>query len=75
MDAAFRDNAVWSFFGVWYGKYIQDDKGEYSEEYTNKEALIRAYNSDGAITLDEYRKLRGLDEPEPDEEKKEDADE
>jgi len=74
MDAAFRDNAVWSFFGVWYGKYIQDDKGEYSEEYTNKEALIRAYNSDGAITLDEYRKLRGFDEPET-AEKKEDADE
>ena len=46
MDAAFRDNAVWSFFGVWYGKYIQNEDGEYNEEFTNKEALIRAYNSD-----------------------------
>ncbi len=64
IDAAFRDNAVWSFFGVWYGKYIQNEEGGYSEEFTGKEALIRAYNSDGALTLDEYRKLRGFGEDE-----------
>ncbi len=64
IDAAFRDNAVWSFFGVWYGKYIQNEEGVYSEEFTGKEALIRAYNSDGALTLDEYRKLRGFGEDE-----------
>ena len=76
MDAAFRDNAVWSFFGVWYGKYIQNEDGEYNEEFTNKEALIRAYNSDGALTLDEYRKLRGFDNSKPNaEEKKEEKDE
>jgi mannan endo-1,4-beta-mannosidase len=74
MDAAFRDNAVWSFFGVWYGKYVQTADGEYNEEFTGKDALIRAYNSDGALTLDEYRKLRGFDEPET-EEKKEEKDE
>lgn len=67
MDAAFRDNAVWSFFGVWYGKYVQNEKGEYNEEFTSKDALVRAYNSDGAMTLDEYRKMRGL-EPENKEE-------
>ena len=61
MDTAFRDNAVWSFFGVWYGKYVQNDKGEYNEEFTSKDALIRAYNSDGAMTLDEYRKMRGIE--------------
>ena len=66
MDAAFRDNAVWSFFGVWYGKYIQDEKGEYNEEFTGRDALVRAYNSDGALTLDEYRKMRGLEKPETD---------
>ena len=74
MDAAFRDNAVWSFFGVWYGKYVQTEDGEYNEEFTGKDALIRAYNSDGALTLDEYRKLRGFDEPAT-EEKKEEKDE
>ena len=58
IDASFRDNAVWSFFGLWYGKYLRNDKGELSEEFTSKDALIRAYNSDGALTLDEYIKLR-----------------
>ena len=59
IDASFRDNAMWSFFGLWYGKYIRDEKGEYSEKFTSKDALIRAYNSEGAITLDEYIKLCG----------------
>ena len=68
MDTAFRDNAVWSFFGVWYGKYVQNEKGEYNEEFTSKDALIRAYNSDGAMTLDEYQKMRGI---EPKEKEKE----
>lgn len=62
IDASFRDNAVWSFFGLWYGKYLRNDKGEYSEEYTSKDAIIRAYNSDGALSLDEYIKLRGGEE-------------
>ena len=64
MDAAFRDNAVWSFFGVWYGKYIMAETGEYSDEFTSKDAIIRAYNSDGAMNLDEYRKMRGIKPPE-----------
>lgn len=59
IDASFRDNSVWSFFGLWYGKYIRDDSGEYSEEYTPKDALVRTYNSDGALSLDEYIKLSG----------------
>lgn len=54
IDAAFRDNAVWSFFGLWYGKYLETEEGEYSEKYTLKESFIRAYNSSGALTLDEY---------------------
>ena len=74
IDAAFRDNSVWSFFGTWYGKYIQDENGEYNEEYTSRDALIRAYNSDGALTLDEYRKLRSF-ETNSDTTKKEDTDE
>lgn len=64
MDAAFRDNARWSFFGLWCGKYIQDEKGDYSEEFTSKENLIRCYNSNGALTLDEYRILCGYEKSE-----------
>ena len=58
MDISFRDNAVWSFFGLWYGKYLHDENGAYSDIYTNKDAFIKTYNSDGALSLDEYMKLR-----------------
>ncbi len=54
VDKAFRDNAVWSFFGLWYGEYLTDENGELSEEYNSTENLVRTYNSDGALTLDEY---------------------
>lgn len=59
MDISFRDNAVWSFFGLWYGKYLHDENGAYSDIYTNKDAFIKTYNSDGALSLDEYKKLCG----------------
>ena len=65
IDEAYRDNALWSFFGLWYGKYLCDEKGELSEKYTSKDALIHAYNSDGAITLDEYKKIMGGEELKP----------
>lgn len=55
-DTAFRDKAVWSFFGLMGGDYISDGKGNYSEKYTSKDALIRAYNSEGTLTLDEINK-------------------
>lgn len=58
IDSSFRDNSVWSFFGLWYGKYLCGEEGEFSEEFTKKENFIRVYNSDGALTLDEYIKLR-----------------
>lgn len=59
IDASFRDNSVWSFFGLWYGKYLCGSDGELSGKYTSKDALIRAYNSEGAITLDEYIEMSG----------------
>lgn len=62
MDMSFRDNAVWSFFGLWYGKYLHDEAGDFSDIYTAKEAFIKTYNSDGALSLDEYLKLRGGEE-------------
>lgn len=58
MDVSFRDNSVWSFFGLWNGEYIADENGSYSEKYTTKDELIRAYNSEGSLTLDEYKTLR-----------------
>ena len=48
IDAVFRDNSVWSFFGLWYGEYL-------SENYMTKDYIIKNYNSSGALTLDEYK--------------------
>ena len=31
--------------------------GNYSEQYTTKDELIKAYNSEGSLTLDEYKLL------------------
>lgn len=62
IDASFRDNSVWSFFGLWYGKYLMNEDGTLSESFTDKDSFIRAYNSEGAISLDEYIKLRNGDE-------------
>ena len=57
IDSSFRDNSVWSFFGIWYGKYIADENGKYSEDFTSRDTLARTYNSDGALTLDEYKEM------------------
>lgn len=64
-DSSFRDNSVWSFFALWHGKYIEDGKGGYSDEFTSKQALVRLYNSAGALTLDEYRDMTGYVPPQP----------
>ena len=52
-DICFRDKTVWSFFGLMGGEYVTDGKGGYSEEYTSLDSIIKAYNSDGTLTLDE----------------------
>ena len=59
IDAMFRDNSVWSFFGMWNGDYITDTNGTYSEKYNTRDELIKAYNSEGSLNLDEYRTLTG----------------
>ena len=59
VDSAFRDNAVWSFFGLWHSKYITDENGALSEEFTSADSLIHLYNSEGALTLDEYSEMFG----------------
>lgn len=62
IDGSFRDNALWSFFGLWFGEYVEASDGGYSEKYTSKDNLIRTYNSEGTLTLDEYQKLRNGEE-------------
>jgi len=61
IDSVFRDNSVWSFFGLWYGQYLIDDDGNISEKYMPKEYLIKNYNSAGTMTLDKYQELTGFE--------------
>ena len=51
LTAIRRDQAVWSFFGLWYGEYLMDD----AAGYTTKQQMIDAYNSDLVLTLSEYQ--------------------
>lgn len=46
MNTMFRDNAVWSFCGLWYAPYLG--------EYTSEETLIAFYNSEGSLTREDY---------------------
>lgn len=54
VDALYRDNAVWSFFGMWYGNYIMNSDGTFSDSYTSEELLKKVYNSDGSVNLSDY---------------------
>lgn len=48
----FRDGSVWSYFGLWYEPYFEStDNG-----FVTTEELIAVYNSEGVMTLDEYKK-------------------
>lgn len=54
-----RDNARWLFWCVWSGDFcIRWGEPIYNEQYTDKDMLIKAYNSDFALTLDELPDLK-----------------
>ncbi len=57
-DFSIRDNAVWSWFGVWYGEYIMASDGHYSEQYMTKEDLILIYSHENVMTLERLPDLR-----------------
>ncbi|MBE6851161.1 MAG: hypothetical protein E7504_05430 [Ruminococcus sp.] len=51
MNDMFRDNCIWSFFGLWYGEYLIGEDGEYSEKYTTADDMVALYNSEAVLTL------------------------
>lgn len=55
LENMFRDKAYWSYFGVWSGDYIIDEQKQLVETYTSKDELIRLYNNDKVVVLDEYK--------------------
>lgn len=55
MNDMFRDNCIWSFFGLWYGEYLMDADGNYADAYTSSEDMIVHYNSEAALTLQDVK--------------------
>lgn len=47
INAIFRDNAVWSFFGLWYDTYFE-------AAFEDTENLISVYNSEAVLTREDY---------------------
>jgi len=46
IDDCFRDNAIWAYFGLWYGSYLED---------IAEKDLIKAYNSEAVLTLGDLK--------------------
>ncbi|MFA5657778.1 MAG: glycosyl hydrolase, partial [Oscillospiraceae bacterium] len=57
-DLMIRDNAVWSFFGVWCGDYVLNEQCEFSEKYITKAQLIDIYSHQNVLTLEKLPDLR-----------------
>lgn len=56
-DLVMQDNARWLFWGTWADPYTIKDLF-LNEEYTEKDMLIKAYNHDRTLTLDELPDLK-----------------
>lgn len=50
INAVFRDNSVWSYFGLWYDPYLTEN----DNAFTNSEMLKNVYNSEGVLTREDY---------------------
>lgn len=57
-DLTMRDNARWLFWGTWADPFTIKNY-VLNEEYTETEMLVKAYNHERTLTLDELPNLRG----------------
>lgn len=48
------DRTIWSFFGLWYGEYIMQSDGSFSDLYYSSSDLYNLYNSDRALSLNDF---------------------
>ncbi len=56
-DNVMNDNARWLFWGTWSDPFTLKLGVVLNEEYTEKDVLIKAYNHDRTLTLDELPDL------------------
>ncbi len=57
-DLVMRDNARWLFWGTWAEPYTLGDGINLTEQYTEKDMLVKAYESERILTLDELPDLK-----------------
>ena len=57
IDRAFATDTKWAWFNTWGGSFAVNGS-EYSEEYTEKDILKKAYDSEYVISLDELPDLK-----------------
>jgi mannan endo-1,4-beta-mannosidase len=59
-DLMARDGAWWSFFATWGGEFVMASSAimAYSERYTEKGAILKAYQSEHVLSLDELPDLK-----------------
>ncbi len=57
-DKVMNDNARWLFWGTWSDPYTMKLGVVINDEYTTEELLIKAYNHERVLTLDELPDLK-----------------
>lgn len=57
-DKVFNDNARWLFWGTWSDPFTMKLGVVINDEYTTEELLIKAYNHERVLTLDELPDLQ-----------------
>ena len=54
-----EEKVMWSWFCTWEGDFVLDKKSDtVSTEYTPQDIVIKAYNHENTITLDELPDLK-----------------
>ncbi len=58
-EVAYRDGAMWGFYCTWGGEFVlkTDALPRYSDAYTSEDILLKMYESNLSITLDELPDL------------------
>ena len=54
MEMMMLDHTIWSYFGLWYGEYIMDSNGKFTDTYYSSKDLYNLYNSDRALSLNDF---------------------
>ena len=60
-DLVFRDGTIWSWFATWSGDFMVSKAGFLSEEYNEKDMLIKVYQHEKVLTKDELPDLKNYE--------------